>query len=187
VGHDLRRDQLDLVEVVQVEDLEVHPGRAQRGVPADRVDDLRGGAGEGVRAQVVDRAADELRAPLELGPVRSAADGVRVGVGQLVGVAADLLARACEEIGRDPDELAYSNAHTVCCASDRAELERRAEFIGRSVDDLRTNALAGTPAEIVDTIGRYAALGATRMYLQVLDLHDLDQIQLIASEVMPHV
>jgi F420-dependent oxidoreductase-like protein len=94
---------------------------------------------------------------------------------------------ACEEIGRDPDELIYSNAHTVCCGTDEAEIQRRAEFIGRTPEDLRANALAGTPAEIVDTIGRYAALGATRMYLQVLDLHDLDQIQLIASEVMPHV
>jgi F420-dependent oxidoreductase-like protein len=94
---------------------------------------------------------------------------------------------ACEAIGRDADGLIYSNSHTVCCGSDEAELERRAEYIGRSLDDLRANALAGTPAELVDTIGRYAALGASRMYLQVLDLHDLDQIQLIAAEVMPHV
>jgi F420-dependent oxidoreductase-like protein len=94
---------------------------------------------------------------------------------------------ACEEIGRDPDVLVYSNAHTVCCGSDEAELARRADFIGRSVDDLRESALAGTPDEIVETIGRYAALGASRMYLQVLDLHDLDQIRLIADEVMPRV
>jgi F420-dependent oxidoreductase-like protein len=94
---------------------------------------------------------------------------------------------ACEEMSRDPDALVYSNAHTVCCGSDEAELARRAGFIGRSVDDLRDNALAGTPDEIVETIGRYAALGASRMYLQVLDLHDLDQIRLIADEVMPWV
>jgi len=94
---------------------------------------------------------------------------------------------ACEELGRDPDGLIYSNSHTVCCAADRAELERRAEYIGRSVDDPRENALAGTPAELVDAIGRYAALGASRMYLQILDLHDLDQLRLLAEEVMPHV
>jgi alkanesulfonate monooxygenase len=94
---------------------------------------------------------------------------------------------ACEEIRRDPDELTYSNALTVCCGADEAEIRRRADFIGRTPEDLRENALAGTPQEVVDTIGRYAALGATRTYLQVLDLHDLDQVHLIASEVMPHV
>jgi F420-dependent oxidoreductase-like protein len=94
---------------------------------------------------------------------------------------------ACEKVLRDPDELIYSNAHTVCCGSDEAELRRRADFIGRPVDDLRANALAGTPEEVVDTLGQYAARGAQRVYLQVLDLHDLDQIHLIAAEVMPHV
>jgi F420-dependent oxidoreductase-like protein len=94
---------------------------------------------------------------------------------------------ACEEIGRDPDELVYSNAHTVCVGADEEEIRRRAAFIDRTPEDLRENAVAGTPQEVVDMIGRYAALGATRMYLQVLDLHDLEQIQLIASEVMPHV
>jgi alkanesulfonate monooxygenase len=94
---------------------------------------------------------------------------------------------ACEEIRSDPDELTYSNALTVCCGADEAEIRRRADFIGRTPEDLRENALAGTPQEVVDTIGRYAALGATRTYLQVLDLHDLDQVHLIASEVMPHV
>jgi alkanesulfonate monooxygenase len=94
---------------------------------------------------------------------------------------------ACESAGRDPDDLVYSNAHTVCVGSDEAEVARRAEFIGRTTDDLRENAVAGTPEEVVDRIGRYAELGATRLYLQVLDLHDLDHIRLIAEEVMPHV
>jgi alkanesulfonate monooxygenase SsuD/methylene tetrahydromethanopterin reductase-like flavin-dependent oxidoreductase (luciferase family) len=49
------------------------------------------------------------------------------------------------------------------------------------------NALAGTPEEVVEQIGRYAALGAQRVYLQVLDQHDLDHLRLLAAEVMPHV
>lgn len=60
----------------------------------------------------------------------------------------------------------------------------RAKAIGRSSDDLRRGALAGTPGEIVDKIGRFAALGATRVYLQVLDLDDLDHLALIADEVL---
>ena len=67
---------------------------------------------------------------------------------------------ACEEIGRDPDELTYSNALVLCCGADDAEVRRRAEAIGQDVDELRENGLAGTPAEVVDRIGRFAELGA---------------------------
>ena len=49
------------------------------------------------------------------------------------------------------------------------------------------NGVAGTPAECVETIGRYASVGAERVYLQVLDLADLDHLDLLAAEVMPHV
>jgi F420-dependent oxidoreductase-like protein len=94
---------------------------------------------------------------------------------------------ACEEAGRDPDDLVYSNAHTVCVGADEAEVRRRAEAIGRTPEDLRHHCLAGTPGEVVDTVGRYADLGAQRLYLQVLDLHDLDHLRLIAEEVMPQV
>jgi F420-dependent oxidoreductase-like protein len=94
---------------------------------------------------------------------------------------------ACEEGGRDPDSLTYSNALTTCVGSDEAELTRRAAAIGESLDDLRAHALAGTPAEVVDRLGEYAALGAQRAYLQILDVHDLDHLDLIAAEVMPHV
>ena len=33
----------------------------------------------------------------------------------------------------------------------------------------------------------FAGAGATRAYLQVLDLHDLDHLELLAAEVMPQV
>jgi alkanesulfonate monooxygenase SsuD/methylene tetrahydromethanopterin reductase-like flavin-dependent oxidoreductase (luciferase family) len=75
----------------------------------------------------------------------------------------------------------------VCCGRDAAELARRAAVIGRDVDDLRASALGGTPAEVVDKIGRFADEGTGRIYLQVLDLHDLDHLELIASEVLPQV
>ena len=65
--------------------------------------------------------------------------------------------------------------------------DRRAKAIGRDVDELRENGLAGTPAEVVDKIGRYAELGAERLYLQTLDLADLDHLRLVAGEVMPQV
>ncbi|OIK27430.1 LLM class F420-dependent oxidoreductase [Streptomyces malaysiense] len=94
---------------------------------------------------------------------------------------------AAEERGRKGDDLVYSNALVACVGRNDAEVERRARTIGREVDELKANGLAGSPAEVVEKLGRYAAVGSRRVYLQMLDLDDLDHLELIASEVMPHV
>ncbi|GAA1808409.1 LLM class F420-dependent oxidoreductase [Nocardioides hankookensis] len=94
---------------------------------------------------------------------------------------------ACEAQDRDPATMRWSNALVLCVGADEAEVERRAAAIGREKDELRENGIAGTPQEVVDKIGRYAALGAERLYLQVLDLSDLDHLRLVARDVMPHV
>lgn len=94
---------------------------------------------------------------------------------------------ACLAIERDPAELVFSNALVLCCGRDEAEISRRAAAIGREVDELRANGLAGSPAELVDKIGRYGELGAGRIYLQTLDLDDLDHLDLVAAEVMPQL
>ncbi|WP_431917894.1 LLM class F420-dependent oxidoreductase [Micromonospora wenchangensis] len=94
---------------------------------------------------------------------------------------------ACAEAGRDPGSLRWSNALVLCCGRDDAEVARRAAVIGREPAELRRNGVAGTPAEVVDTIGRYAGAGSERIYLQVLDLADLDQLELVAAEVMPQL
>ncbi|AZK97141.1 MULTISPECIES: LLM class F420-dependent oxidoreductase [Streptomyces] len=90
---------------------------------------------------------------------------------------------AAEAQGRGPDELVYSNALVVCVGRNDAEVARRAAAIGREVDELKTNGLAGSPAEVVDKIGQYAAVGSSRIYLQILDLSDLDHLELISAEV----
>ena len=94
---------------------------------------------------------------------------------------------ACERAGRDPGTMTWSNALVVCVGADEAEVERRAAAIGREKDELRENGVAGTPEEAVETIRRYADLGAERIYLQFLDLGDLDHLRLVARDVMPHV
>jgi alkanesulfonate monooxygenase SsuD/methylene tetrahydromethanopterin reductase-like flavin-dependent oxidoreductase (luciferase family) len=94
---------------------------------------------------------------------------------------------ACSAAGRDPDELVYSHAITVCCAEGQADLERRAARIGRELSDLRENAAAGTPVEVAERLRAYRDAGASRSYLQVIDIDDLDQVALIAAEVMPLV
>ncbi|MYV57893.1 LLM class F420-dependent oxidoreductase [Streptomyces sp. SID3212] len=90
---------------------------------------------------------------------------------------------ALAEAGRGPDDLVYSNALIVCVGKDDAEVARRAAAIGREVDELKANGLAGSPAEVVDKIGQYAAVGSSRFYLQVMDLDDLDHLELISAQV----
>ncbi|MGH3464042.1 MAG: LLM class F420-dependent oxidoreductase [Kribbellaceae bacterium] len=94
---------------------------------------------------------------------------------------------ACAEHGRDPGTLVLSVAQTVCAGRDETELKRRAAAIGRAPEDLVENGLAGSPAQIVDKLGRYAEAGASRAYLQVLDLSDLEHLELIAAEVLPQL
>ena len=94
---------------------------------------------------------------------------------------------ACEEQGREPGSLLLSAAQVLCCGSDEAEVARRAAAIGREVDELRTNGLAGTPEEVVAKAAAFRDAGAERLYLQVLDLDDLDHLELVAAEVMPHL
>ncbi|MEU4578431.1 LLM class F420-dependent oxidoreductase [Nonomuraea sp. NPDC023979] len=100
------------------------------------------------------------------------------------GAAFDRVRQACERTGR---EVVLSAAQTVCVGRDQAELERRAAAIEQPLETLREAGLAGTPAEVLEKIGKLGELGAERVYLQVMDLADLDHLELIAAEVLPHV
>ncbi|MEM9514078.1 MAG: LLM class F420-dependent oxidoreductase [Actinomycetota bacterium] len=95
----------------------------------------------------------------------------------------DRVRAACDAIDRDPTEITFSAALVLCCGADEEEVRRRAEAIGREPDELRTNGAAGTPAEVADTLAAWTEAGAERIYLQVLDLADLDHLDLVAAEV----
>lgn len=97
------------------------------------------------------------------------------------------LERACEAIGRDPASVVRSAGFVCCCAEDPAGLERRAAAIGRELPDLRAHGLAGTPEEIAERLGEVARLGVSRVYLQMLDMRDLDHIRLVGSALAPLV
>ena len=124
-----------------------------------------GGSGKKRSASLAARFADEYNVPFDRENTQAVFDRVRA---------------AAAETGR---ELVYSAAQVICVGRGDAELARRAAAIGREVDELRENGLAGTPAEVVDRIGRFARMGASRLYLQFLDLADLDHLELVASEV----
>jgi alkanesulfonate monooxygenase SsuD/methylene tetrahydromethanopterin reductase-like flavin-dependent oxidoreductase (luciferase family) len=77
-----------------------------------------------------------------------------------------------------------SAANVLCCGRNDAEVRRRADAIGQPVDTLRRDQLAGTPAELVERLGALAEAGASRVYLQTLDLHNRDHLELVAAEVL---
>ncbi|MFJ9544349.1 LLM class F420-dependent oxidoreductase [Streptomyces sp. NPDC101225] len=135
----------------------------------DRIPVLIGGHGATRTPRLAARFADEFNMPFA-----SVEDSER----QFARVRA-----AAAEAGRGPDDLVLSNALVVCVGKDDQEVARRAAAIGREVDELKANGLAGTPAEVVDKIGRYAEAGSRRVYLQVLDLSDLDHLEQISSHV----
>jgi len=94
---------------------------------------------------------------------------------------------ACEAVGRDPGSLTYSVALVLAGGADEAEFARRAAAIGREPDELREHGVAGTVPELVDTLGTLREQGVERVYLQVLDMTDLDHLDLVAREVVPQL
>jgi F420-dependent oxidoreductase-like protein len=96
--------------------------------------------------------------------------------------------RACADAGRDPGTLARSVAQMTCVGRDDAEVARRAEALGKKVDELNEFDLTGTVAQVVDQLGTWQErTGLSRFYLQILDLADLDHLELIAAEVAPQL
>ncbi|WHM35986.1 LLM class F420-dependent oxidoreductase [Streptomyces sp. BPTC-684] len=148
----------------QLTDSPALPKPAQAKVPV-----LIGGHGAVRTPRLAARYADEFNIPFA-----SLADSER----QFGRVRA-----AAQSAGRSPDDLVYSNALVVCVGKNDAEVARRAAAIGREVEELKANGLAGSPAEVVEKIGAYEAIGSSRIYLQVLDLDDLDHLELISSQV----
>ena len=132
---------------------------------------LLGGGGARRTPRLAARFADEFNVPFH-SVADSAAGFVRVR-------------EACEAAGRDPASMTYSVAQTVCCGKDEAEFRRRAAAIGQEPADARQHGLGGTPGEVAAKIAQFAEVGAERIYLQVLDLGDLDHLALIASDVVP--
>ncbi|MEW2586902.1 LLM class F420-dependent oxidoreductase [Streptomyces virginiae] len=135
-----------------------------------RIPVLIGGHGARRTPRLAARYADEFNMPFA-----SIADSARQ-FGRV--------REAAERAGRRPDDLVYSNALVVCVGKDDAEVARRAAAIGRDVDELKANGLAGSPAEVVEKIGAYGATGSSRVYLQLLDLDDLDHLELISAQVL---
>ncbi|MFC0552799.1 hypothetical protein ACFFHJ_18080 [Planotetraspora thailandica] len=45
----------------------------------------------------------------------------------------------------------------------------------------------GSPAKLVERIHEFAAIGASRVHLRLIDMNDPDHLELMAAEVLPYV
>lgn len=98
------------------------------------------------------------------------------------------VADAVEAAGRPADSIVYSAAFVLCAGRDDDEIARRASAIGREVDELRSNSpTVGTPDEIVDKLGPFVEAGVQRVYLQLLDMSDLDHVDFFAEAIAPQL
>ena len=135
---------------------------------------IMGGRGEKRTPRLAARFADEFNAP----PFST------------IHVFTDLRARvsaACEAAGRDPGDLTFSAAVMVCCGADEGEVVARAARIGQQPDTVRQHGAGGLPPEVVDTLARWRDAGAERLYLQLVDPTDAEQVQLLGAEVLPQL
>ena len=141
--------------------------------PGHRPSILIGGSGQQKTPRLAAAYADEYNVP-----VRS----LDVTRGQF-----ERVGQACRLLGRDPGSLVLSAAQVLCAGETAADLTRRAGRLGRSVDDLVAAGVAGTIDQVSEKIRAFAGIGATRLYLQCLDLADVEQLHMVAARVMPLV
>ena len=138
-----------------------------------RVPVIVGGGGAKRTPKLAARFATEFNLPFpDFADIAGKFDGVRA---------------ACEVIDRDPAELTYSAALIAVGGSDETEFARRAASVGREPAELREHGLAGTASEIVDRLGALADSGVECVYLQIMDLSDLEHLEFLAAEVVPQL
>lgn len=136
-----------------------------------------GGVGERRTLPLVARFADVWNVPT-------------YALGELAAKSAALDAR-CAQIGRDPREIRRSLEAVLVIAPDDAALgdalatgERRFGGPGFGLHD---GGYVGTPSRIVDRIGEHRALGFSEFVFFLHDRAAPATLELIASEVLPHL
>ena len=101
--------------------------------------------------------------------------------------------------GRQPSDVRRTLMHQVICYRHESELDGRLRHVAPQFPGLTGKALldalltrspsiiAGSPAQAIDRIQGYAAIGVQEIMIQRLDLDDLEGLHIIAEDVLPHV
>lgn len=87
--------------------------------------------------------------------------------------------------GRKPNDVKYSLMTRVFYGRDDAELK---SLLGER--DLQTlvsqGLIAGTASQVIDQLGQWVEAGVERFMLQWIELDDIDRMEAMAKEVLPH-
>ncbi|MEV0876539.1 LLM class F420-dependent oxidoreductase [Micromonospora echinofusca] len=105
-------------------------------------------------------------------------------------VAYERVREACDRTGRAGSgraPLTLSAGIVVAIGRTDAEAQRRAAPLHVKSALPPEDPVVGSPAQLVDRIGEFAAIGATRVHLRLIDFADLDHLELIAAEVLPRL
>lgn len=98
---------------------------------------------------------------------------------------AEAFGRVREAASRYGRTVALSAGVVVALGRTDREAERRAAPLHVPSALPPEDPVVGGPGVLVDRIGELAAIGATRVYLRIIDMADLDHVDLIASDVLP--
>ena len=93
-----------------------------------------------------------------------------------------VVAEACRAIGRADDPIFSVMVTAGVGRTDAEAAARTADFEDKQA--LAERGVVGTPQQAVETLGRLAEAGCQRVYLQLRDLRDLEQVELIGAEVI---
>ncbi|GAA3335299.1 LLM class F420-dependent oxidoreductase [Amorphoplanes nipponensis] len=129
-----------------------------------------GGRGAKRTPELAGRFADEFNMPFKtVSETAAAFDRVRA---------------ASKRYGRS---VTLSAGIVVAIGRTDAEAERRAAPLHVPSALPPEDPVVGSPDTLVQRIGEFAAIGATRVHLRVIDMSDLDHVELIASRVLPQL
>jgi F420-dependent oxidoreductase-like protein len=101
----------------------------------------------------------------------------------------DVLARHCEDVGRDPADVRKSVTFRAVLDEDERAAQERVEeiFGGPPPERIRHMLIVGTPEQAVEALRRYADLGAGDFLLGSLAPIDWRTVELVAKAVAPEV
>jgi F420-dependent oxidoreductase-like protein len=99
-----------------------------------------------------------------------------------------LLTELLEKEGRDPAEVQRSVFSQAQFGKNDADLQAKLNKLGKTTDELwaERGITAGTTAEFLDRVGRWQEAGVERLLLQWLDLDDIEGLEIIARDILPH-
>jgi alkanesulfonate monooxygenase SsuD/methylene tetrahydromethanopterin reductase-like flavin-dependent oxidoreductase (luciferase family) len=100
----------------------------------------------------------------------------------------------CVDLGRDPASLRRSLMIPFVIGRNEAQVQNRIEAHRAMFPQLPANLtewhaagfVGGTPQQLLDQLKSFEAAGAERFMLQHNDLENLDSLELLARQVLPH-